>query len=258
MHVVITAGGVPRPEESLYPLTQGGSKAMLNIAGKPMLQWILDALNATPRIGQIVIVGITAIETLKSEKTITFLPDHGDILNNIQAGALDLLRQDPTTQQFLVISSDVPGVTSEMIDWTIDRVNETDSDLYYLAIERKTMEKRYPESKRTYLHLKDIEACGGDINAARASLFQNTSPLWTKIIKARKSPIKQALLLGVDTMLLILLRALTMSQTERKVCKRLGIDGRVILCPYAELGMDVDKEFQYKIMQHDLERLHPA
>jgi GTP:adenosylcobinamide-phosphate guanylyltransferase len=258
MHVVITAGGVPRPEDSLFPLTQGGSKAMLIVAGKPMLQWILDALNATPRIGQIVIVGIPAVETLKSEKTITFLPDHGDILNNIQAGALNLLHQDPSTQQFLVISSDVPGVTSEMINWTIDRVNESDSDLYYLVIERKTMEQRYPESKRTYLHLKDIEACGGDVNAARAPMFQSTNPLWHKIIEARKSPIKQALLLGIDTMLLILLRALTMVQTERKVSKRLGINGRVILCPYAEVGMDVDKAFQYEIMQRDLARLHAA
>ena len=258
MHVVITAGGVPRPDESLFALTQGGYKAMLEVAGKPMLQWVLDALNAAPRIGQIVVVGIPPIEILKSERPITFLPNRGDILNNIQAGALELLRQDANTQQFLVVSSDVPGVTAEMINWTIDRVNESDVDLYYTVIERKTMEQRYPESKRTYLHLKDIEACGGDVNAARASIFQNTNPLWRKIIETRKSPIKQALALGVDTMLLILLRALTLAQTERRVCKRLGITGRVIPCPYAELGMDVDKSFQYEIMQRDLTRLHAA
>jgi GTP:adenosylcobinamide-phosphate guanylyltransferase len=258
MHVVITAGGVPRPDESLFSLTQGGYKAMLAIAGKPMLQWVLDALNATPRIEQIVVVGLPPIETLKSEIPITFLPNQGDILNNIQAGALELLRQDSTTQQFLVISSDVPGVTPEMINWTIDRVNESDVDLYYTAITRKVMEQRFPESKRTYLRLKDIEACGGDVNAARAPMFQSTNPLWHKIIETRKSPIKQALLLGVDTLLLILLRALTMAQTERRVCKRLGITGRVIPCPFAEIGMDVDKIFQYEIMQRDLTRLHGA
>lgn len=258
MHVVITAGGVPRPEESLFALTQGGYKAMLEVAGKPMLQWVLDALNATPRIEQIVVVGIPPIEMLKSEKPITYLPNHGDILNNIQAGALELLRQDATTQQFLVVSSDVPGVTAEIINWTIDRVNELDVDLYYTVIDRKVMEQRYPELKRTYLHLKDIEACGGDVNAARASLFHNTNPLWRKIIETRKSPIKQALALGVDTMLLILLRALTLAQIENRVCKRLGITGQVIPSPYAELGMDVDKSFQYEIIQRDLTRLHAA
>jgi len=157
-----------------------------------------------------------------------------------------------------VVSSDVPGITAEMINWTIDRVNESDVDLYYTVIDRKVMEQRFPESKRTYLHLKDIEACGGDVNAARASMFQSTNPLWHKIIETRKSPIKQALALGIDTMLLILLRALTLAQTERRVCKRLGITGRVIPCPYAELGMDVDKSFQYEIMQRDLARLHAA
>ena len=258
MHVVITAGGIPRPDESLFAFTKGGYKAMLDVAGKPMVQCVLDALNATPRIGRIVVVGMPPIEMLKSEKPLTFLPNRGDILNNIQAGALELLRQDTTTQQFLAASADVPGISAEMINWIIDRVNESDRDLYYLVIERKAMEQRFPESKRTYLHLKDIEVCGGDVNAARATIFQNTNPLWRKIIETRKSPIKQALALGFDTMLLIMLRAISLAQTERRVCKRLGVTGRVIPCPYAELGMDVDKSFQYEIMQHDLAKLHAA
>ncbi len=36
------------------------------------------------------------------------------------------------------------------------------------------------------------------------------------------------------------------------VVGRLNITGKAILCPYAEVGMDVDKLFQLEIMREDL------
>ena len=33
MDAIVTAGGIPHPDEPLYPYTQGGSKATLDIAG---------------------------------------------------------------------------------------------------------------------------------------------------------------------------------------------------------------------------------
>jgi NDP-sugar pyrophosphorylase family protein len=47
MDAVVTAGGIPQPEELLYPYTQGKPKAMLDIGGKPMVQWVLDALSGS-------------------------------------------------------------------------------------------------------------------------------------------------------------------------------------------------------------------
>jgi NDP-sugar pyrophosphorylase family protein len=39
MDAVVTAGGIPKPDELLYPYTLGKPKALLEIAGKPMVQW---------------------------------------------------------------------------------------------------------------------------------------------------------------------------------------------------------------------------
>jgi hypothetical protein len=35
---------------------------------------------------------------------------------------------------------------------------------------------------------------------------------------------------------------------------RLNITGKAIVCPYAEVGMDVDKLFQLEIMREDLKK----
>ena len=56
------------------------------------------------------------------------------------------------------------------------------------------MEKRFPDSHRTYTKLKDMEVCGGDMNVARSKMVvaEDESGLWEKITNSRKSPLKQA------------------------------------------------------------------
>jgi hypothetical protein len=78
------------------------------------------------------------------------------------------------------------------------------------------------------------------------------SPLWKNLIDARKSPLRQASLLGYDTLFYLVLRQLSIQGAEEKVSQRLGIQGRAVLCPFAEIGMDVDKPFQLEIVREVL------
>ena len=58
MDAIVTAGGIPQPDEPLYAFTQGGPKALLDIFGKPMIQWVLDALEGAKGVDNIVIIGL--------------------------------------------------------------------------------------------------------------------------------------------------------------------------------------------------------
>ena len=58
MDVLVTAGGIPQPDEQLYPYTQGKPKALLDICGKPMVQWVLDALSDATQVEKVVIIGL--------------------------------------------------------------------------------------------------------------------------------------------------------------------------------------------------------
>ncbi len=59
MDAIVLAGGIPLPEETLYPYTRGHPKAMLDLAGKPMIQWVLDALSESTTIENVIITGLT-------------------------------------------------------------------------------------------------------------------------------------------------------------------------------------------------------
>ena len=259
MNVIVTAGGIPAPDEPLYPLTRGGPKALLPLAGRPMVQWVLDALNGSQSIDRIVLVGLPNDAPLESHKPLDFLAGQGDMLSNIQAGARRVAELAPDADQVLVCSSDIPALTPPMADWLAAQVTQADADICYNVITRQTMEARFPGSRRTYVRLKGMEVCGGDFNAVRLSVALGAHAFWKRLIAARKKPLAQAGLVGFDTLLLLLLGRLSLPAAEERVGRRTGLRARALICPYAEIGMDVDKPFQLEIMQNMLERgLQPA
>ncbi|MBK7450152.1 MAG: hypothetical protein IPJ47_12295 [Anaerolineales bacterium] len=66
----------------------------------------------------------------------------------------------PNTDHLLVCSADIPALRGSMVDWLVKTAMQTEDDLYYGECPKEVMEARYPESKRTYTKLKDIELCG--------------------------------------------------------------------------------------------------
>ncbi len=255
MDAIVTAGGVPLVNEPLYSETRGDAKALLDIAGKPMVQWVLDALSKARTIENVIVVGLTPKLGLTCDKPMYFVPNQGKMLDNFRAGVRKSQEVNPKASHVLFVSSDIPAITPEMVDWVVETAMETDDDLYYNVIERSVMEKRFPDCKRTWTKLKDIEVCGGDMNVVRADkVLDEEDPLWRKISDARKSPLKQASLIGLGTALKFALHQLTLEEAEARVEQKLGIRGRVIVCPYAEVGMDVDKPVHLEILRKDFKK----
>jgi len=114
------------------------------------------------------------------------------------------------------------------------------------------MEKRFPGSGRTYTHLKDMDVCGADMNMTHVRMATEHLDMWEQLIGNRKSPLKQAQIIGFGTLLALFMRRLTLDDAIRRVCERIGIQGRAIVWPYAEPCMDVDKPHQLELLREDL------
>lgn len=252
LDAVVIAGGIPEPDDPLYPYTQGTPKALIDICGKPMVQWVIDALCEAESIGNVVLIGLEEEGKVSGQKVKALLPSQDGMIENIRAGINRVLEINPAARHVLIASSDIPALTSAMVDWIVETTMQTDDDVYYHVISRQVMEKRYPNSKRSYARLKDVEVCGGDINVIRASMVNSNTHLWEQLIESRKNVLKQALLIGFDTLLLLMLRMITLDDAVKKVARRLNLSGRAILCPFAEAGMDVDKPHQLEIIRADM------
>jgi GTP:adenosylcobinamide-phosphate guanylyltransferase len=249
---IVTAGGIPQPGEPLYEESQGLNKALLDIAGKPMIQWVLDALCQAESIDQIVIIGLPEGSGVTCHKATAWLSNHGGLLENIRAGVIKAKELNPQAGHLLSVSSDIPAITPEVVNWAVSVATDPQMDIYYNIISRNVMESRYPTSKRSYTRLKGLEVCGGDMNVIHTRTVTHNNDLWDKIIDSRKNVFKQASLIGYDTLILLLLRLIDLEAAEKMVTRRLKIKGKAVVCPYAEIGMDVDKPFQLEIMRNDL------
>jgi hypothetical protein len=249
---MVLAGGIPEPGESLYEFAKGGSKALIEITGKPMVQWVLDALSEAKSVGRVVVVGLDESSGLKCTKPLSYLPNQGGMLDNIRGSAREIARLNPSAEYVYIVSADIPTINNQMVDWVGAQVKPGDEAIYNV-IERSNMEKRFPNAKRTYVKLKGMEVCGGDLNiVSLPTILSHTGP-WERIAAARKSPLKQAALVGYDTLILFLLRAMTLDQAVRRAAKNLKLSARAVVCPYAEIGMDVDKLHHLEIVRADME-----
>lgn len=253
MNAIVIAGGIPLPEDPLYIYTEGRSKAMLDVAGKPMIQWVLDALSEAQKVENVIIVGLSEKTGVTCAKPLSYVPNQGRMLANIVAGVEKSLELNPRQEYVLIVSSDIPALRGEMVDWLVEQVEQTPADVYYGVVPRDVMEQRYPNSKRTWTRLKEMEVCGADINACHVRMATEHLDLWEELIGNRKSPLKQIMKLGLDTVLLLLLRRLTIQEVVERASQRLGINGKAIIWPWAEAGMDVDKPHQLELMRADME-----
>ena len=94
--------------------------------------------------------------------------------------------------------------------------------------------------------------CGGDLNVVD-KIFSPERPVWQKLTDARKRPLKPAGLSGFTTWLLVATRLITLEGAVKRVVKRLDLDARALLNPYAEIGMDADKPHQLAILRDYLQ-----
>jgi molybdopterin-guanine dinucleotide biosynthesis protein A len=252
MDAVILAGGVPQKEDLLYAYTEGRPKALLDIAGKPMGQWVLDALTLAPSISRVIVVGLTEGMGLASPKVTAYLPDQGSLLGNCLAGIDFVLSENPRAQLLLMVGCDIPLLTSTMVEAMLALAKDPEVDIYHSLVPRAKMEARFPESRRSYARFADGDFAAGDIHVVAPHIGHSHRDLWQGLMQSRKSIAKQALHLGPIFLARYITGRLTIAELEARVQRKLGLKARAVAVDYAEMGMDADKPFQLDICRREL------
>jgi molybdopterin-guanine dinucleotide biosynthesis protein A len=250
---VILAGRSSKEEDLLAPYSGQRPKGLIPIAGRPMVSYVVEALAKSRAVQDILIIGLDEDPGPLCVPVVQ-LPDQGNLLLNTRLGIQEAHRRVPELDGVLVSSADLPLVTTEIVDGFIAQCRETQHELYYGIVERSVMEARFPASRRTYVGLADGEFAGCDMFLMRAGTRVADEELWQRLASARKNPIRQARMLGgVWPLMKLLARRMSVSEVERRASEALRIHGRAVICPYPEMGMDVDKPFQLEIARAELE-----
>lgn len=211
-------------------------EALIDISGKAMVTYVVEALMFSKTINRIVVVGPRELTEVLPKEVLAVLTA-GDVLDNVTTG----LQYLPDAKKVLMVTSDIPMLTSEAVENFLELCKEKIAELYYPIISKETVEKKYPQAKRTYVHLKEGRFTGGNLMLFEPSIIPGCMSKGRKLINARKHPLQLSHFLGIGFLLKFIFGQVRLVEAERRATGLLGIKGSVVISPYAEIGVDVDK-----------------
>lgn len=242
---IILAGG--ENNEPLVHYTSQPYEAMIDISGKPMVEFVARALAASSQISRIFVAG-PAEELAKCsfpEQTV-IVAGGRTIMDTISLGIKALGHERLT----LVVTADIPLITPAAIEDFLAQCAGVKADLYYPIVNRSDHERRFPGNKRTYARLREGTFTGGNIFLVNPRIVPQCMEVAERIFANRKNPFKLCCQLGWTFVVKFVLGILKLGQVEKRAGEILGIQGAVIKSQYAELGIDVDKPSDLELVRN--------
>ncbi|MGE5674322.1 MAG: NTP transferase domain-containing protein [Mycobacterium leprae] len=237
VNVILLAGAANTGP--LKDVSEVVNEALIDIGGKPMVQYVVDGLRQSKEVRRIVIVAPPGeLEPYVAGEGLEFVPSAGHIVENVLAASRAL----PKDEQILIATCDIPLINGEIIDGLIQLCRQKPADIYYPIVEKSVGEYKYPNVKRTYVYLREGTFTGGNLFLVNPAIVERSAPKAKPFLDFRKNPLKMVRLLGLGFLIrYLVLKNLTLAQLERKVSTMWDLKGAVIICPWPEVGIDVDK-----------------
>jgi len=244
---VVLAGYSPDRPDPLAAAMGVKRKALIDIAGKPMIYWTVRALQASERVGRLIIVGLGLEDGVDFETDVEYIPNRGGQLDNVLAGTDAVAAAHPEQDVALLCGADIPLITPRSINWFVDASLEADADVCYAIVEKSVMDSQFPDSARSFLPLMEGRFCGGDCFMVRPSVARNNQHLARQLLAERKHPLGLARAFGLSVLLKFLFHRLTVAEGEAVASCLFGCRVRALASPYADLAMDIDKPHQLEV-----------
>ena len=247
--IVLAAGG----KKDKLALAEGvADKAMLPVGGRPMIDWVLEALAAAQRVGEVTVVadeGSPLTEYLAGRVNVA-IPQGSSFLDSIEAGMAGYADQP----RVLVCTGDIPLATGDHIDEFLGRCElEPRAELCYSMIRADVCEQQLPGGRRTTVKLREGVFTGGNIVTMAPAFLVREKQRFAEVFALRKSPLKLCRLLGWGFVIRLVLGRAAVPALVARVKVLLNCEVAAVESPYASIGFDVDKPEDLKVVQAKLD-----
>lgn len=221
-------------------------KALIPIAGEPMVLRPVRALLSSEAIGNIIVL------TQDPADLRPVLPDDGRIEirasgQTIAATICDLIRSNAAEYPILVTTGDHALLDAQMIaDFT---AKAKGADLAIGVVERGALLRRLPETRRTWLKFRGGAYTGANLFAFGSARVLPAIERWSSVEQDRKKGWRVLAALGPTLLLGAVLRARTLDQSVTSVGRKLGIVIRAVQLSNPLAGVDVDKPEDHALVE---------
>lgn len=224
-------------------------KGLVPIAGKPMVEWVLDALNEAEEIGEVAVVVPTA-EGLGGwvDRAAKIVVSDGSFVDNIVSGVSAFRTDRPV----LLVTGDIPALTPAAVDGFVRLSLAAGAQAAYPLIREADMNEQFPGGARTFVRLADGKVTGGNMMLIDPALVDRNREIGGRVFATRKNPLAMARIIGMRFVVRLVLGRLTATEVEEKLGELIGGRGVAIYTKEASIGADVDKPLDVLVAERVL------
>ncbi len=239
--------------DNYAPLLRAGNvknKALLPLNGRPMITYVIEALNESKYVRSITIAGLNKNEIeIKVDKPITFIEGGKTSFNTLDKAIDHFNNMENPPEYLLSISSDIPCVTGEMIDKIISSIDFTQNvELYYNVVWYNSVAKLYPEVKKVPFKLKEGKLVFGDIHVFRANVLKkgDRRARVNLIMQNRKKFSTVIKLFSFKYFIKYIFKRLTLREAALRTSEIFDVNLAFILVNFPETCIDLDYKRDYE------------
>jgi GTP:adenosylcobinamide-phosphate guanylyltransferase len=241
----LLAGSRPKGD----PLAQSmmlGHKALIPVAGEPMVLRPLRALLASPEVGNIIVLTQTPEDlrpVLPDDERIRIRASSGTIAQTIAEQLADRGAEFPV----LVTTADHALLDPAMVAEFTAKADG--ADLAIAVVESGPLLARFPQTRRTWIGFK-----GGRYSGANMFSFGSAKALpavgrWGAVEEDRKKGWRLLAALGPALLLGAVLKLRTIHDSAAAIGRKLGIDIRIVEMSNPIAAIDVDKPLDHALVE---------
>jgi molybdopterin-guanine dinucleotide biosynthesis protein A len=214
-------------------------KALLDIAGEPMVLRVKQAVDACPRVGHSIIACLKdgpVAEALRDRAEVVEA-EGGSFLNGIERG----FEAMPEARQVILATCDMPLLSPVAVsDFAGQVLDSPEMDLVYAMVDIRLVHKAYPDAHRTAIRLREGSYTAAGLCAVSRHFVANCGDTLMAAFAARKSKVAMGRLLGWSFLARFALGTLSVADIVKRGEELLSCRCRAVHLPYPECGFDVD------------------
>jgi CTP:molybdopterin cytidylyltransferase MocA len=249
---VILAGGINR--KPLYPGNRPGSKALVEICGRPMLSYTIVAAREARGVRGLTVVGPPEVcSMLRDEPDCRTVVAEESLLTNLRHGI-----EAAQTRRVLFLTADVPLIRAVMIEEFVTRAAGAGADLCGSVVERRSL-GRYSGTRKAFIRLADGDFQHGNLFVIDRSSLERPE-VWRpldRLYRARKNGLATAACLGPRLLYwfaveVLLLHKPTLREAAARISRVVRAKIEPVESSYPEIMLDVDEPWDYAFVERFL------
>lgn len=250
--VVVLTGSINRV--ALRPGEAPGYKALVPMLGRPLIDYVVDALYRAHTVRRILVVGAPVVQSyVQRWERVETVPECESLLDNAYCGL-----QAARTERVLFCHPDQPLLRAEMVDHFVEHALQQDADLVTSWVRSEVL-GRYEEGDHKFADFADGRYAHGNLFLARREFpaIDEVKERLDRLYEARKSNLRFAWELGPSLFLrfawsMVTHQLTTLEETLSIAGEHFHVGLGAVVSPYPEIALDIDEPEDYAAAERHL------